>query len=56
MQKKNQKHEKKLTKAEFSASIDKFFDNIKTREEAVKFMQDIGVIDKNEKITKNYGG
>lgn len=56
MQKRNQKQGKRITKEEFSKAIDRVFDNIKTREDAVKFMQELGVLDKNEKITKNYGG
>jgi hypothetical protein len=58
MQEKNQKtnQSKKSTKAEFLVAINDFFDNIKTREQAVKFLQDIGSLDKNEKLTKKYGG
>ena len=56
MQKSNQKQGKKITKTEFSAAIDKVFDGIKTREDAIKFFQEISTLDKNEKLTKNYGG
>jgi hypothetical protein len=56
MQKKNQKNGKQVNKAEFLAMINKFFDNIKTREQAVKLFQDLGTLDENEKLTKNYGG
>jgi hypothetical protein len=56
MQKKNQKNGKHVSKAEFLVMIDKFFDNIKTREQAIEFMQKVGTLDKDGKLTKNYGG
>jgi len=56
MQNQKTNQSKKGTKAEFLVAINDFFDNIKTREQAVKFLQDIGSLDKNENLTKNYGG
>ncbi len=50
------KQGKRITKAEFSAAIDKVFDAITTKEDAIKFMQKVGTLDKNGKLTKNYGG
>ncbi len=58
MQKENEhlKSTRKGTKTEFLAAVDKLFNKITTKEEAIKFMQDLGVFNGEGKITKNYGG
>ena len=56
MQKKNQTP-RPLTKSEFKEEMQVYLkEKLSTKEKGLKFLQELGVLTKSGKLTKNYGG
>jgi len=58
MQEKNKiKPTNRITKAEFKEGMAVYLkEKLSTKEKGIKFLQELGVLTKSGKLTKNYGG